>query len=160
RSSSIASPKVSASAARSPVCSPAPRRRPCLSRPSPRKFTPELPSVRRAMPRGRLHPPQPQHKGASMLKTLSRMALAATLVAGVAIPAQAEGKKPVTIGWTAWSDAEFIAKLAAKVITDRVGEEVKLIQTDIAPQYQGIAKGDIDAMLMAWLPNTHADYWK
>lgn len=64
----------------------------------------------------------------------------------------------VKIGWTAWSDAEFITKLTAKVIEDRLGQEVELIQTDIAPQYQGLASGDIDVMLMSWLPGTHEDY--
>lgn len=64
----------------------------------------------------------------------------------------------VKIGWTAWSDAEFITKLTARVLEDRLGQEVELIQTDIAPQYQGLAAGDIDVMLMAWLPGTHEDY--
>ncbi|MDT8410752.1 MAG: glycine betaine ABC transporter substrate-binding protein [Wenzhouxiangellaceae bacterium] len=64
----------------------------------------------------------------------------------------------VRIGWTAWSDAEFVTKLAAKVIEQRLGQDVELIQTDIAPQYQGLASGDIDVMLMAWLPGTHEDY--
>ncbi|MFO7764117.1 MAG: glycine betaine ABC transporter substrate-binding protein [Wenzhouxiangellaceae bacterium] len=64
----------------------------------------------------------------------------------------------VRIGWTAWSDAEFVTKLTAKVIEQRLGHDVELIQTDIAPQYQGLASGDIDVMLMSWLPGTHEDY--
>lgn len=64
----------------------------------------------------------------------------------------------VRIGWTAWSDAEFITKLTARIIEQRLGRETELIQTDIAPQYQGLASGDIDVMLMAWLPETHKDY--
>jgi glycine betaine/proline transport system substrate-binding protein len=39
-----------------------------------------------------------------------------------------------------------------------MGQEVELVQTDIAPQYQGVASGDIDVMLMSWLPGTHSDY--
>ena len=64
----------------------------------------------------------------------------------------------VRIGWTAWSDAEFITKLTARVLEERLGQEVELVQTDIAPQYQGLSSGDIDVMLMAWLPGTHEDY--
>jgi glycine betaine/proline transport system substrate-binding protein len=77
-----------------------------------------------------------------------------TLAAG----ANAMAQEPIKIGWTAWSDAEFVTKLAARVIEDRYGREVELMQTDIAPQYQGLATGSIDVMLMSWQPDTHADY--
>jgi glycine betaine/proline transport system substrate-binding protein len=81
--------------------------------------------------------------------------LSVVLALGASFGAQAQ---TVKIGWTAWSDAEFVTKLAAKILEDRMGQDVKLIQTDIAPQYQGVAGGDIDVMLMSWLPQTHADY--
>ena len=96
------------------------------------------------------------------MKTFSRIATTALLAAGIALAsvsgAAAQSGKTVKIGWTAWSDAEFVTKLAAKILEDRLGQDVELIQTDIAPQYQGVAKGDIDAMLMSWQPGTHADY--
>ena len=79
---------------------------------------------------------------------------ATTAVTMAASPAAAE----VEIGWTAWSDAEFVTKLARQVLEEHAGEDVKLTQTDIAPQYQGVAQGDIDVMLMSWLPGTHSDY--
>ncbi|MDZ7711968.1 MAG: glycine betaine ABC transporter substrate-binding protein [Rhodovibrio sp.] len=82
---------------------------------------------------------------------------ATTAVTMAAAPASAQ---TVEIGWTAWSDAEFVTKLARQVLEERVGEDVKLTQTDIAPQYQGVAQGDIDVMLMSWLPGTHSDYMK
>jgi len=93
------------------------------------------------------------------MKTLARLGLAAALVTTTALPAFAQSDEPFRIGWTAWSDAEFVTKLAERIITDELGHEVELIQTDIAPQYLGLQEGDIDAMLMAWLPTTHADYW-
>jgi glycine betaine/proline transport system substrate-binding protein len=71
----------------------------------------------------------------------------------------AEDSKPVKIGWAAWSDAEFVTKLAAKLITDKFGQKVELVQTDVAPLYQGVSRGNLDAMMMAWLPQTHADYY-
>src|SRR5699024_1183209 len=37
--------------------------------------------------------------------------------------------------------------------------KVKLQLSAIALQYQGLSNGSIDAMLMSWLPDTHADYW-
>lgn len=82
---------------------------------------------------------------------------AATALAAGAVTAPAAAQD-VTIGWTAWSDAEFVTKLAETIMEDRMGLEVELVQTDIAPQYQGVAQGDIDVMLMSWQPNTHADY--
>ncbi len=93
-----------------------------------------------------------------MFKTLVTMSLAAGIVTGAFGPALAE-QKPVKLGWAAWSDAEFVTKLAAKLIKDELGHEVQLVQTDVAPLYQGVSRGDIDAMMMAWLPQTHADYY-
>ncbi|MGU3492641.1 glycine betaine ABC transporter substrate-binding protein [Xanthobacteraceae bacterium A53D] len=99
-----------------------------------------------------------------MIKTLSwtrrsaALALAAALVIP-ALPAAAQTAKPVKLGWGSYADAEFVTKLAAKLIKDNYGQEVELIQTDVAPLYQGVSRGNVDAMLMAWLPETHADYY-
>ena len=81
----------------------------------------------------------------------------ATLLAGMLLAANVQADT-VKIGWTAWSDAEFITKLTAKLIEDNTDHDVELVQTDIAPQYQGLKSGDIDVMLMSWLPGTHEDY--
>ncbi len=68
--------------------------------------------------------------------------------------------KTIRIGWTAWADAEFVTKLARRLLHNRLGYHVKLVMSDIGIQYQGVASGDLDAMLMAWLPTTHRNYWK
>ncbi len=94
-----------------------------------------------------------------MFKTLATLGLAAGMLVGAAGATLAEGKAPVKIGWSAWSDAEFVTKLAAKLIKDELGREVELVQTDVAPLYQGVGRGDLDLMMMAWLPETHADYF-
>lgn len=94
-----------------------------------------------------------------MFKTITTLALATAIFGGVATTAVAEDTKPVKLGWAPWSDAEFVTKLAAKLIKDELGREVELVQTDVAPLYQGVSRGDIDAMMMAWLPQTHADYF-
>lgn len=95
-----------------------------------------------------------------MLKTIAIIGLAATLFGGTATATFAQdAKKPVKIGWAAWSDAEFVTKLAAKLIKDEYGRDVELMQTDVAPLYQGVSRGDLDVMMMAWLPQTHADYF-
>ena len=94
-----------------------------------------------------------------MIKKLVSLSIAAVLTGGVATTALAQDAKPVKIGWAAWSDAEFVTKLAAKLIKEELGQEVELVQTDVAPLYQGVSRGDLDAMMMAWLPQTHADYY-
>jgi glycine betaine/proline transport system substrate-binding protein len=77
------------------------------------------------------------------------------LVVGIA---HAADKQPVRIGWTAWSDAEVVTRLAARILEIRLDQPVELELLDIGIQYQGLSNGDIDAMLMAWLPLTHKPY--
>lgn len=84
-------------------------------------------------------------------------ALAMGAAALASAPGQAQDKK-INIGWTAWSDAEAVTKLAQKVIQDRLGYEVELTLADIGIQYQGIASGKLDGMLMSWQPLTHQAY--
>lgn len=67
---------------------------------------------------------------------------------------------PIRIGWTAWSDAEIVTNLARVVLEERMGYQVRLVMADIGVQYQGLATGELDAMLMAWLPLTHEQYWE
>lgn len=62
------------------------------------------------------------------------------------------------IGWTAWSDAEAVTKLAANLLENRLHQPVKLVLLDIGIQYQSLADGNIDAMLMSWQPLTHKHY--
>ncbi|MGI6856695.1 glycine betaine ABC transporter substrate-binding protein [Mesorhizobium sp. 1B3] len=95
-----------------------------------------------------------------MFRKLTRIGLAALVAGGMVTAALAQEGKPVKLGWAAWSDAEFVTKLAAKLIQDKLGQKVELVQTDVAPLYQGVSRGDLDAMMMAWLPETHADYFK
>ena len=80
------------------------------------------------------------------------------LIVVVSTNAWAQDAKPLRIGWTAWSDAEAVTKLAARILETRLHQPVKLVLLDIGIQYQGLANGDIDAMLMAWLPKTHKPY--
>ena len=92
---------------------------------------------------------------------LKRLAGGAVGVLAAAIfathPGHAE-TKPIKIGWAAWSDAEAVTKLAKKVIETRLDQPVELVLADIGLLYQGLAKGDIDVMMMAWMPVTHASY--
>lgn len=88
------------------------------------------------------------------MKNLLRIVLAAMVFGS----AQAADTPTLRIGWTAWSDAEAVTRLAARILETRLRQPVKLVLLDIGIQYQGLANGDIDAMLMAWLPLTHKPY--
>jgi len=81
-----------------------------------------------------------------------------------ALPPRPDGGGPVDrtirIGWTAWSDAEVVTNLARRVLEERLDCEVELVMADTGIQYQAVASGDLDVMLMAWLPTTHAAYWE
>ncbi len=75
----------------------------------------------------------------------------------IRLPAAAE--EVIRIGWTAWADAEVATQIAAQLLERELGLDVELVMADIGVQYQAVAAGDLDAMLMAWLPMTHAEYW-
>ncbi|MGE3673862.1 MAG: glycine betaine ABC transporter substrate-binding protein [Polyangiaceae bacterium] len=75
-------------------------------------------------------------------------------------PPSAMWKHKLRIGWTAWADAEFVTNLAKRILEERMHYDVELVMADVGIQYQGLADGSLDLMLMAWLPKTHANYWK
>jgi glycine betaine/proline transport system substrate-binding protein len=92
---------------------------------------------------------------ATWLATLLVIALAAL----TAVPARAAERGVIRIGWTAWSDAEAVTNIAREVLEKRLGYKVELVMTDIGLQYAGVARGNLDVMLMAWLPTTQKAYW-
>lgn len=92
----------------------------------------------------------------NVMKRLGALAIAGVMAAvtGSAVAAD----KQVKIGWTAWADCEAVTKLAKKLLEDRMGYKVELVLADIGIQYEALAKGNIDVMLMSWQPTTHKNY--
>ncbi len=84
------------------------------------------------------------------------LCVAALALALTAAPLAA--REPIRIGWTAWADGVFVTRLAARVIETELDQPVELVRAGIAEQYQGIASGRLDAMLMSWQPRTHGPY--
>ena len=69
-------------------------------------------------------------------KTLT-FAAASVLAAGLTLGSAQAADKKINIGWTAWSDAEAVTKLAKKVLEDRMGYKVDLqYANDQVPQQQ------------------------
>jgi glycine betaine/proline transport system substrate-binding protein len=100
-----------------------------------------------------------------MVRTIVRKRLIAVALMGATLAlaaggsAAARNNKTIRIGWTAWSDAEAITRVVKQVVEKRTDYAVELVLLDIALQYSALARDDLDLMLMAWLPNTHADYY-
>jgi len=70
------------------------------------------------------------------------------------------GDKKITIGMVAgWAEGEAATALWQRILKDK-GYEVEVKTLDTGPLYAGMAKGDVDLFLDAWLPGTHEDYWK
>jgi glycine betaine/proline transport system substrate-binding protein len=93
-----------------------------------------------------------------LAKTTMGAALGAAVVtAGISGAAQAQDKT-VKIGWVAWSSTEMTTQLAKQVLEQEHGYEVELVLSDAGALYQGVAGGSIDASLVSWRPETHADY--
>ncbi|MFC7730805.1 glycine betaine ABC transporter substrate-binding protein [Actinomadura keratinilytica] len=70
------------------------------------------------------------------------------------------GDKKITIGMVAgWAEGEAATALWKRMLTDK-GYTVEVKTLDTGPLYTGMARGDVDLFIDAWLPGTHEDYWK
>ncbi|MFK0087837.1 glycine betaine ABC transporter substrate-binding protein [Pseudomonas sp. NPDC090755] len=68
--------------------------------------------------------------------------------------------KEVSIGYVdGWSDSVATTNVAAEVIRQKLGYDVKLQAVATGIMWQGVATGKLDAMMSAWLPVTHGEYW-
>lgn len=67
--------------------------------------------------------------------------------------------KEVSIGYVdGWSDSVATSNVAAEVIRQKLGYDVKLQAVAAGIMWQGVATGKLDMMLSAWLPVTHGEY--
>ncbi|MFJ4835508.1 ABC transporter permease/substrate binding protein [Streptomyces sp. NPDC088747] len=69
-----------------------------------------------------------------------------------------QGKK-ISIGYIPWDEGIASTFLWQEILEQR-GYEVETKQLDAGPLYTSLAQGDIDFQTDAWLPTTHAEYWK
>ncbi|HEY4802075.1 MAG TPA: glycine betaine ABC transporter substrate-binding protein [Paraburkholderia sp.] len=76
-------------------------------------------------------------------------------------PAFADGKPTLKIGYVeGWDDSVATSNVAARIIEKRYGYPVQLVPVAAGIMWQGVARGDLDATLSAWLPATHAAYYE
>ncbi|MBM6618973.1 glycine betaine ABC transporter substrate-binding protein [Bacillus suaedaesalsae] len=60
--------------------------------------------------------------------------------------------------YVAWDDVIAGTNVIGHVLVN-LGYDVEFVQVDAGPMWSGIASGSGDAMVGAWLPTTHADYY-
>ncbi|WP_370323765.1 glycine betaine ABC transporter substrate-binding protein [Euzebya sp.] len=65
----------------------------------------------------------------------------------------------ITIGWIPWEEDIAVTNLWHAILEEN-GYTVEQQQLDAGLLFDGLATGDLDLFLDAWLPNTHADYWE
>ncbi len=87
---------------------------------------------------------------------------AGTLLAAASLahsPVHAESKGNVHLAYVEWS-SEVASTNVMRVLLEKAGYDVKMTSLAAAAMWQSVATGDADALLAAWLPTTHQDYYE
>lgn len=66
----------------------------------------------------------------------------------------------IKIAYPNWAEGIAVTHLAKVILEEELNYDVELTLADPGVIYAAVAKGDQDAFLDAWLPNTHEPYWK
>ncbi|MEK8131008.1 glycine betaine ABC transporter substrate-binding protein [Paenibacillus filicis] len=72
--------------------------------------------------------------------------------------AQDPGKK-LKLAYVAWDSEIASTNVVKAVLEEKLGYKVDMLQVEAGPMWAGIADGSADAMVAAWLPTTHQDYF-
>jgi len=85
---------------------------------------------------------------------------ALTFLLGMPSAGGAADEGPIRIGFNGEPGNQIVVQTATRILENRLDYKVKVVQASNALQWQGIAQGSMDAMLVAWLPTTQAAYWE
>lgn len=92
------------------------------------------------------------------LRNKIRPLLLGTLMLAMAGTAYASNE--VKLGYVqSWPSSSLTTKLAAQAIRDNLDQKVELQALTAGPMYQALKQDNIDGLLTAWLPKTHASYY-
>ncbi|MBO8127633.1 MAG: glycine/betaine ABC transporter [Peptococcaceae bacterium] len=70
-----------------------------------------------------------------------------------------KGKDKIVLGYVEW-DSEIASTHVVKHVLMKMGYDVELQAVDAGVMWQGIGAGSFDAIVAAWLPTTHKDYYE
>lgn len=98
------------------------------------------------------------------MHNFKRLCLQSLGVAALALGmsgAMAADKPALKIGYVnGWDDSVAVTHVAGEILKTKLGYDVTLQPVEPAIMWQGIARGDLDATLSAWLPATHGEYFE
>jgi len=69
-----------------------------------------------------------------------------------------KGQEKITLGYVEW-DSEIASTHVVKHVLMDMGYQVELKAVDAGVMWSGIGAGEFDAIVAAWLPHTHGDYY-
>lgn len=73
--------------------------------------------------------------------------------------AKADGKK-LKLAYVAWDSEIASTNVVKYVLEQHLGYKADMLQVEAGPMWVGVANGDVDAIVAAWLPTTHKDYYE
>lgn len=97
-------------------------------------------------------------KGSLKTCAVALFVMLALQVVGCQKQEEAQAPKRVDLIYVEWSSEVASTNVVAAVLQEKLGYEVRLTPVSAAAMWQGIAGGDADAMVAAWLPTTHGHY--
>ena len=97
------------------------------------------------------------------MRNLKNLCLQGLGVAALALgmsTAMAADKPSLKIGYVnGWDDSVAATHVAGEILRSKLGYTVELQAVEPAIMWQGVARGDLDVTLSAWLPATHGEYF-
>lgn len=98
------------------------------------------------------------------MQNMKNLCLQSLGVAALALgmsSAMAADKPTLNIGYVnGWDDSVAATFVAGEILQSKLGYTVALKPVEPAIMWQGVARGDLDATLSAWLPATHGEYFE
>ncbi len=99
-------------------------------------------------------------KGFKKLLLCGALGTSLVVTMSTTVTATEASKPTIRIGYVeGWDDSIATSNVAARIIESRLGYPVQLVPVAAGVMWQGVARGDLDATLSAWLPVTHGAYW-
>lgn len=99
-------------------------------------------------------------KRTKLLALLAAVMLTAAALVGCGGSEESNKKAKVTLGYVEWDTEIASTHVVKEVLESKMGYEVEAKAVDAGVMWQGLANGDFDGIVAAWLPVTHADYYE
>ena len=87
---------------------------------------------------------------------MKRLFVALTAVLAIGLASAQD--RTIELGYVLWDSEIASTHVVAAVLMDELGYDVELTSVDAGPMFTGLAQGDFDAIVAAWLPATHEAY--